>query len=187
MATDTTEAWGSDFEKIWGEGDNRYFRKFWRNVVRWLTENVDGGNRRLRVETDKVIYRPGESIQITAKAYDQTLVGDRPLPTSPFGCVGRAEVGSQPCRRIRREPRPPAQRTEAIAGRCQSHRRARSSIDPGSTTHKARARRRRVRRRQRGRQDQPRSAGHRRSGRVPRPTARHRAAHRAGDMRPAAR
>ena len=34
MATDTTVDWGRDFEKIWGEGDNRYFRKFWQNVVR---------------------------------------------------------------------------------------------------------------------------------------------------------
>ena len=42
MATDSTVAWGTDFEKTWGEGDNRYFRKFWRNVIRWLTENRDG-------------------------------------------------------------------------------------------------------------------------------------------------
>jgi uncharacterized membrane protein len=73
MATDTTIAWGTDFEKSWGEGDNRYFRKFWRNVVRWLTENVDAANRRLRVETDKLIYRADETIKITGKAFDQTL------------------------------------------------------------------------------------------------------------------
>jgi uncharacterized membrane protein len=74
MATDSTVGWGRDFEKNWGEGDNRYFRKFWRNVVRWLTENCDGRNRRLRVETDKVIYRPGQDIQIRTKAYDDKLV-----------------------------------------------------------------------------------------------------------------
>jgi uncharacterized membrane protein len=74
MATDSTVGWGADFEKSWGEGDNRYFRKFWRNVVRWLTENCDGRNRRLRVETDKVLYRPGQDIQIQAKAYDDKLV-----------------------------------------------------------------------------------------------------------------
>jgi uncharacterized membrane protein len=73
MATDTTFAWGTQFETSWGEGDNRYFRKFWRNVVRWLSENSDGANRRLRVESDKVMYRPGQEIQITAWAYDQTL------------------------------------------------------------------------------------------------------------------
>ncbi len=73
MATDSTFAWGTDFEKSWGEGDNRYFRKFWRNVVRWLTENRDGGNRRLKVETDRIIYRPGQDIQIKARTYDEKL------------------------------------------------------------------------------------------------------------------
>jgi uncharacterized membrane protein len=74
MSSDTTRDWGADFERIWGEGDNRYFRKFWRNVVRWLAENVDSGNRRLRVETDKVLYRPGQAIQVTARAFDEKLV-----------------------------------------------------------------------------------------------------------------
>jgi len=73
MATDSTLAWGTDFEKSWGEGDNRYFRKFWRNVVRWLTENCDVGNRRLRVETDKFIYRPGQDIHVKVKTYDEKL------------------------------------------------------------------------------------------------------------------
>ena len=73
MATDSTLAWGTDFEKSWGEGDNRYFRKFWRNVIRWLTENCDGGNRRLRVETDKIIYRTGQKIHVTARTYDEKL------------------------------------------------------------------------------------------------------------------
>jgi hypothetical protein len=73
MATDSTIAWGRDFETSWGEGDNRYFRKFWRNVVRWLTENSDSSDRRLRVETDKVIYRPGQEIQVTARAYNDEL------------------------------------------------------------------------------------------------------------------
>jgi uncharacterized membrane protein len=70
MATDTTVGWGQQFERVWGEGDNRYFRKFWRNVVRWLSENSDAAHRQLRVETDKVIYRPGQEIQVTARAYD---------------------------------------------------------------------------------------------------------------------
>jgi uncharacterized membrane protein len=74
MSTDTTYAWGTEFEHTWGEaGDNRYFRKFWRNVVGWLAENSAGGNRRLRVETDKVIYRPGQPIRVSARAYDDKL------------------------------------------------------------------------------------------------------------------
>ena len=71
MATDTTRDWGMDFERIWGEGDNRYFRKFWRNVVRWLAENSAGTNRRLRVDLDKVIYRPGQPILINVQAFNE--------------------------------------------------------------------------------------------------------------------
>ncbi len=37
MSPDSTWAWGHEIERHWGEGDNRYFRKFWRNVVYWLT------------------------------------------------------------------------------------------------------------------------------------------------------
>jgi uncharacterized membrane protein len=74
MSTDTTDDWGMYFERNWGEaGDNRYFRKFWRNVVQWLAENRAGANRRLRFETDKVIYRPGEPIKVSARAYDEKL------------------------------------------------------------------------------------------------------------------
>jgi uncharacterized membrane protein len=70
MATDSTFAWGQAFERHWGEGDNRYFRKFWRNVIRWLTENSIAGSKRLSIDADKVIYRPGEPIRLTAVAYD---------------------------------------------------------------------------------------------------------------------
>jgi hypothetical protein len=72
FAPDTTADWGKWFESQWGEGgDNRYFRRFWRNVIRWLTENSTGGNKRLLVETDRVIYRDGQPIQITARALDE--------------------------------------------------------------------------------------------------------------------
>ncbi len=73
LSSDSTVDWGRDFEKLWGEGDNRYFRKFWRNVVQWLAENSANANRRLRIETDKVLYHPGEPIQITARAFDAKL------------------------------------------------------------------------------------------------------------------
>jgi uncharacterized membrane protein len=73
MATDSTWAWGVDFERRWGEGDNRYFRKFWRNVVRWLSENSLAGSRRLHVETDKIIYRPGETVRLAATAFDEAF------------------------------------------------------------------------------------------------------------------
>lgn len=74
FTSDTTMSWGYDFERHWGEGgDNRYFRRFWRNAVRWLTENSVSGNRRLQVDTDRVIYRAGQPIQITARAFDDEL------------------------------------------------------------------------------------------------------------------
>jgi hypothetical protein len=72
MAPDSTVDWGYNFERFWGEGDNRYFRKFWRNVVYWLTENSIA-NRKLKLETDKIIYRPEESIKIDARAFDDTF------------------------------------------------------------------------------------------------------------------
>lgn len=73
LSSDSTKDWGRDFETQWGEGDNRYFRKFWRNVVRWLSENSSSGGRRLRVETDKVLYRPGDPVRLTARALDAHL------------------------------------------------------------------------------------------------------------------
>jgi len=90
MATDTTVDWGRDFEKIWGEGDNRYFRKFWRNVVNWLSENVEGNHRRLLVETDKVMYRPGQDIQVTARAYN-----DKQEETDGYRVVARLHNSAQ--------------------------------------------------------------------------------------------
>jgi uncharacterized membrane protein len=74
FAPDTTVDWGRFFESQWGEGgDNRYFRRFWRNVVRWLSENSIHGNRRLIVETDRLIYRTGQPVELTAIAYDEQL------------------------------------------------------------------------------------------------------------------
>jgi uncharacterized membrane protein len=92
MTTDTTDDWGHYFERNWGEaGDNRYYRKFWRNVVLWLAENSMGGNRRLRVETDKVLYRPGQPIKITARAYDEKLE-----ETNRYRLVARLRRVSRP-------------------------------------------------------------------------------------------
>lgn len=70
LSSDSTAYWGQDFERYWGQGDNRYFRKFWRNVVRWLSESSIAGSKRLLVDTDKIIYRPGESIKLKAVAYN---------------------------------------------------------------------------------------------------------------------
>ncbi|MFO0871533.1 MAG: glutamine amidotransferase [Pirellulales bacterium] len=71
FAPDSTADWGRYFESQWGEGDNRYFRRFWRNVVRWLTENSQAGAKRVRAETDRVVYRLGEPVELTALAFDE--------------------------------------------------------------------------------------------------------------------
>jgi uncharacterized membrane protein len=73
FAPDTTADWGRYFESQWGVGDNRYFRRFWRNLVRWLSENSTAGNKRLEIETDRIIYRAGEPIAVTARAFDEKL------------------------------------------------------------------------------------------------------------------
>jgi uncharacterized membrane protein len=98
MMTDTTSTWGAEFESEWGEGDNdnRYYRKFWRNTVKWLAENSIGGNQRLRTETDKVIYRPGQPIQVTAHAYKENLeeAGNFQV-VARLKTAGRAEAGQK--------------------------------------------------------------------------------------------
>ncbi len=73
FAPDTTADWGRDFESQWGEGDNRYFRRFWRNIVRWLAENSAAGNKRLRATADRVIYRVGQPVVLQATAFDEKL------------------------------------------------------------------------------------------------------------------
>ncbi len=84
MSTDSTAAWGYAFESRWGVGDNRYFRKFWRNVIRWLAENSRASQHRLMVQTDQVIYGQDEPIEIVAEAFDQDL-----NPTTDYTVTAR--------------------------------------------------------------------------------------------------
>ena len=71
MATCLTPRWAQDFAKNWGTGDNRYYAKFWRNVVYWLSENSVNGRRRLLTAADKMSYQPGETIKLHATAFDE--------------------------------------------------------------------------------------------------------------------
>ncbi|APW59166.1 glutamine amidotransferase [Paludisphaera borealis] len=71
MLTGVTRRYANDFSLRWGEGDARYYNKFWRNVVYWLTENSSIARRRLLAETDKRLYRPGEPIMVRAHAFDE--------------------------------------------------------------------------------------------------------------------
>jgi hypothetical protein len=65
-----TEPWSGEFTR-WGQNDHRYYAKFWRNAVYWLTESSSIGRRRLIASADKKFYRPGESISLAALAYDE--------------------------------------------------------------------------------------------------------------------
>jgi hypothetical protein len=71
LATAITRRFASEFTQSWGQGDARYYKKFWRNAVYWLTENSSIGRRRLLAETDKRLYRPGEPIVIRSRAFDE--------------------------------------------------------------------------------------------------------------------
>jgi len=55
----------------WGQNDHRYYAKFWRNVIYWLTEKSSIGRRRLIAASDKKFYRPGETISLSTLAYDE--------------------------------------------------------------------------------------------------------------------
>jgi uncharacterized membrane protein len=71
MTTAITRRWAGEFTQSWGGPDARYYRKFWRNVVYWLTENSSIGRRRLLAQTDKLLYRPGEPIVLRARTFDE--------------------------------------------------------------------------------------------------------------------
>lgn len=71
MAMPITAPWANDFYSKWGQGEARYYRKFWRNAVYWLTESSSIGRRRLIVQADKKFYRPGETITLVANAFDE--------------------------------------------------------------------------------------------------------------------
>jgi hypothetical protein len=76
-------------------------------VVRWLAENSGGGaGRRLRLSTDKVIYRPGQPVRVSARAYDDKLE-----ETSRYRLVARlrppkAAGGAAPLGEALLAPRP---------------------------------------------------------------------------------
>jgi hypothetical protein len=71
MITAVTRRWANEFTQSWGGSDARYYKKFWRNVVYWLTENSSIGRRRLLADTDKRLYRPGETIALAARTFDE--------------------------------------------------------------------------------------------------------------------
>ncbi len=75
----------------WGraEGQNQYYSQFWRNVIYWLTEQSYIGRRRLVATADKRYYGPGETITLSASAFDESA-----NDTSAYRLVGVIEPQS---------------------------------------------------------------------------------------------
>jgi hypothetical protein len=86
-----TAPYAEDFSQKWGAGDNRYYGKFCRNLVYWLTESSAIGRRRLVASADKRFYRPGETITISAATYDESA-----SPTKNYRVVAMVEPHTRP-------------------------------------------------------------------------------------------
>ncbi|MDA0836856.1 MAG: glutamine amidotransferase [Planctomycetota bacterium] len=63
---DTTAGWGEDFEELFGEtGDNRYYKKFWKNAIRWLAAyRINVPNQLVTIQTDSTLYERGQNARI---------------------------------------------------------------------------------------------------------------------------
>ncbi len=72
LAVPISIPWATEFVNTWGESDHRYYAKFWRNVVYWLTEDSSIGRRRLVAKSDQPFYRPTEKITLNGGAYDES-------------------------------------------------------------------------------------------------------------------
>lgn len=92
-----TSPFADEFIQKWGSGDNRYYAKFARNLVYWLTENSAIGRRRLVASADKRFYRPGETISVQAATYDESAAPTRNYRVTAMvepKTAGGAEVDS---------------------------------------------------------------------------------------------
>lgn len=72
LAFPITEPYAQKFQTGWGAAANRNAAKFLRNLVYWVSEGSFVGRRRLVADVDKQFYRPGETINLRAVAYDET-------------------------------------------------------------------------------------------------------------------
>ncbi len=77
LAIPITSPSADELVQKWGISDNRYYGKFARNLVYWLTETSAIGRRRLVASADKRFYRPGETITVQAATYDESAAPTR--------------------------------------------------------------------------------------------------------------
>jgi hypothetical protein len=91
LAFPITSPYADELVQKWGQGDNRYYSKFTRNLVYWLTESSAIGRRRLVAKAGKKFYKPGEAISITAETYDESAA-----PTRNYRVVAMVEPHTAP-------------------------------------------------------------------------------------------
>jgi len=76
FTSDITRSWGKDFETLWGEltqpqafwdeynCDQRYYRRFWINAVRWLAANrLTRTNSPVTLDLPQTLIRPGDFLE----------------------------------------------------------------------------------------------------------------------------
>jgi uncharacterized membrane protein len=86
FTSDTTRTWGKDFETLWGEpkraktalternNDQRYYRQFWVNAVRWLANGRMGRtNNPVTLELAQSYCLPNESVAARVKVRDAEM------------------------------------------------------------------------------------------------------------------
>lgn len=84
FTSDTTRAWGRDFETLWGEQirqggglnedncDSRYYRQFWVNAVRWLAAGKAGKtNQPVVIELDQGYCAPKDLVKARIRVRDK--------------------------------------------------------------------------------------------------------------------
>jgi uncharacterized membrane protein len=91
VAFPITSPYADDLIQKWGAGDNRYYAKFARNLIYWLTESSSIGRRRLVATSDKRFYRPGDMLTLQAATYDESAA-----PTKSYRVVGMVEPHTAP-------------------------------------------------------------------------------------------
>ena len=122
MTTAITRRWAERVHAVVGrEQTLAYYKKFWRNVIYWLTENSSIGRRRLLAETDKRLYRPGEPIVLPARTFDENAA-----PTLDYRVAVTVEPQIRKRRHLGQLPAPPPR------GRPRSPRGARRRSFPGA-------------------------------------------------------
>ncbi len=74
FVSDAAGGWGERYQTEWGEGerDNRYYRRFWSNTVRWLAAHSAARYQTELIGTAEAVnYRPGDTVALRAEKPNQ--------------------------------------------------------------------------------------------------------------------